>query len=281
MNIFKSHAIYNFETRLRQDGTPENAGFTLDSGILFNEAKHIKQYFMRFENINIPLTYYNIDGFNNTFKVIETDGVTPHTLTIVLDQGNYTASELIGELEGLLDAASISIGDSNNYTLTYDIHRNKITFLYDGGTSTSVTIQTIATGSTLNDALGLGKPDTVHILTLDNTLVLADGVDSEAPFSVNVDLKNYIFIDTNISSKNHHRNGRKSSHGVKIDMNVERNENRIFENHQGAMVRMNDRSAITEVNVRLVDEFGNTINLNGSDYSFDLVVYELTKDEIN
>lgn len=275
--MIKSHTINVLSSRDRlAGGTSSNFRIILDSPILLNQASHVKQYFMRFENINIPLTFYNIDSNFNTFKVIETDGVTPHTITIVIDEGNYTISELIAELETQLDA---NTQDANNYTLTYDITTNKITFKYDAGTSTSVTVDTIDNGSTLNYALGFGIPNTDLVTDLDNNQVFVDGVGQDTLFVVNVDIKSHIHLETGITTKNYHRGGRKANIGVKINMDVDRNQNKIFQNHDGALIRMNNSHTINHLEIRLVDDFGNIINLNGSDWTFDFNVYELTLDK--
>lgn len=272
--MIKSHTINGLGSRVRNaNGTSSKFRINLKTPIVLNQASHLKQYYMRFENINIPLSYYNIDSNWNTFKVIETDGVTPHTITIVVDEGNYTISELIAELETQLDA---NTQDSNNYTLTYDIVRNKITFLYNAGTSTSVTVDSIANGSTLNYALGFGIPDTDLITNLDSTQVFVDGVEQETTYIVNVDIKNHIYMKTNVTSKNYHRDGRKANIGVKIDMNVDRNQNKVFENHEGACVRLNNSHTINHIEIDIVDEFDNNVKLNGADWTFDFNIYELT-----
>ena len=277
---YKNHVSIEINSRRRTRGSIENFTTLLGHQITFSQSPQ-KQYYMRLENIQIPVSFYQINSTNNSFRVIETDGITPHTLTITIDEGNYTITELLTELESALDTASAASGDSNTYTTSYDDISNKITIRYDGGTSTSVTIDTIANGSTMNVVLGIGKKDTDSITGGDTTLVLADGVDSVAPNAVDLHYYSYIIVGTSLTSSNYYDEDGQLNIGCRVPIVVDRNIVNYFSNFDGHMTRLNNRGPISSISFVLSDEFGNVIDLNEVDWSCEVCIYELTKDKPN
>lgn len=270
---YKPHISLELNSKKRTRGSIEDFTVLLGHQITFSQ-KPSKSYFMRLENIQIPYSFYQVNSNNNVFKLTETDGVTPHNISITIDEGNYTITELLTELEAGLDAAT---QDANNYTLTYDDITNKITIRYDGGTSTSITIDTIANGSTLNELLGLGKPDTNTITGDDNSLVLADGVDSVAPNSVDLHYISYIIVETSITSNNHYDEDGQLHIGARVPITQDRNVINFFQNHEGHLTRLNNKGVMSEIRMILKDENGNTINLNKVDWSCEVCIYELSE----
>lgn len=272
---YKTHYKSKFDSRIRDFGTPENFQVQLADDITFSN-KPSRRYYMRLEDISFPLTFYNISSNFNTLKVIETDGITPHTLTITLTPGNYTIQEIVSEIETALDLAT---QDANDYTITYNVKTNKVTFKYDGGSSTSVTIDTIANGSTLNYVLGVGVPVTPLITDLDTTLVLASGVPQVAPNSVKVNTIDYINIITNITSHNGYLHGQRTNIGVFLTPKGDRNEVIRFNNDSGPRVELNSKHTLNSIRFRLEDNFGNDIDLNGHNYHFNLHIEELVNEK--
>lgn len=271
---FKPHVSLELNSRRRTRGTIENYRTFLSHQIKFNQSPK-KQYFMRLENIQLPKSYYDINSTNNVFQVIETDGVTPHTVTITISPGNYTITELLTELESGLDT---NTQDANDYTLSYDDVTNKVTVRYDGGTSTSVTIDTIANGSTLNQVIGFGKADTDNITGGDNTTVLADGVDSVAPNCVNMRVNPYIVVETSITSRNHYNEDEQINIGARVPLLIDRNEYQYYENTEGHLTMLNNKGPISEISLTLRDEYGNVVDLNECEWYCEMVIYELTRD---
>ena len=274
-DLFKEHVSIEINSRRRSRGTIEDFKTYLDHQITFSQ-KPTKSYWLRLENIQIPFSFYQLTNFN-VFQVIETDGITPHTLTITTPVGNYTITELLTELEAALDVASAGSGDTNTYTLSYDDVTNKITLRYDGGTSTSVTIDTIANGSTMNGVLGLGKADTSDITGGDTTLVLADGVDSVAPNCVDLHVVSYVIVETDITSQNYYNKDRQLHLGARVPINVDRNEVQYFANFDGHLSKMNNKGPLSSIQFTLKDEFGNVLDLCEVDWSCEVVISELTE----
>jgi hypothetical protein len=267
----KSHVIIDINSKDRDSGTSiEQPKFTLSHQITFSQSPS-KSYYMRLENTLLPKSFYDIDSNNNTFLVIEDDG-TPSTLTVNISPGNYTITELLTELETELDT---NTADANAYTLSYDDITNKVTFNCAFGTSTSVTIDSIANGSTLNALLGFGK----NTPTLsDSQISLTNGVDNTATYVVDLDTKSYVIIEaTNLTSKNYYDKNIQKHVGQIIPMNVDRNEKQHFENSDGHLSLLNGKQSFNRVEFILKDEDGNILDLNGIDWSTTLCIYEMTE----
>lgn len=268
---FKSHVIIDLNSKDREtNSTLENPIFRLSHQITFSQNP-IKSYFMRLENTLIPKTFYDIDSNNNVFQIIEDDGVTQTTITITIDEGNYTITELLTELETQLDTNTV---EANDYTLSYDTITNKITISCVFGTATSVIIDTIANGSTLNNPLGFSRSSPTLI---DSQITLSTGVDEIASYSVDLDSKSYIMIESNITSKNcYDKNSQKHLGGI-IPVNVDRNEKIFFGNADGYKILINGKQPLSSLQLKLKDENGNSLDLNGTDWSTTLCIYELTE----
>lgn len=278
MSIYKTHVCLEVNSRRRTRGTIEDMQLELSHQITFSQ-KPSKSYWLRFENVQMPLSFYQVDADFNTFQWIETGG-SAATLTIIIPVGNYTITELLVELEGLADAKSFGLGNIDTFTFTYDDKTNKISLRYDsgpGGDSTAITIDTIANGSTINSMLGLGKADTNTITGGDVTLVLADGVASVAPNCVDLHRCAYVDIETSLTSNTHYDEDQQKHIGVRVPMLVDRNEVQYFGNHTGALSKLNNKGPIGNLGFRLLNEEGNLKNLCQVDWSGDMCIYELTE----
>ena len=220
---------------------------------------------MRLEGTLMPKTFYDIDSTNNFFRVI--DSVSNNDATI--PPGNYTITELLTELESQLDT---NTNDGSAFTLTYDDITNKVTILFVSAGSN--TIETIANGSTLNALLGFGNTSSGET---DIQIVLATTVDFEATYTVDLDTKSYIFIETNITSANYYDKDIQKHVGAIVPINVDRNEKQYHENTDGHLTKLNNKGPISKVEFCLKDEHGNTIALNGAGWSTTMTIYELTE----
>ena len=260
---YKEHVSILLDSKNRTSGTNSNPIFNLEHQILFKQNNK-KQYFAILHNTIIPRTYYEIDSNNNVFRISEQGG---GTLVITIDEGNYTVSELISELESQLDTNTTN---TNNYTLSYDSKTNKITFSFTG-TSTDVTIDSIANGSTLNPVLG------VSVLGNDGTTQINAGVSTEFPHTAQLVNKQYINVFTDLSSNNYYTNTDKQNIGVRVPITVDRNEIQVFNNYEGHRTLLNHTSVISRVELQLRDPNNNILNLNSADWSTELIIYEYTK----
>lgn len=269
----------------RDNGDIECFDYYINNSVLFNKS-NAKSYFMRIENVMIPKTFYDIDGTNNRFRILEYDGLLINgfvgdMIVINIPHGNYTIIELLTQLETELDLLTMNF---NDYTLTYDDITNKISFLYSGVTSINVKIQTIESGSTLNEVLGFGK----KILTnqtingngnaiTDNEITILATIPHNASYEVDLDTKSYVIIETDITSNNFFDKHYQKHIGVIVPMTVDRNQKQYYANHNGHMTKLNNKNALNKMRFKLLDEYGNTINLRGINWSFELNIYQFTE----
>ncbi len=270
---YKPHISLELQSRTRTRGSIEDYFVSLSHQIKFSQ-KPSKTYWLRLENIQIPKSYYDIDSNFNRIQWIETSG---GTFFIDVPVGNYTITELLTELESLMDALSLLSGDTNSFTFTYDDITNKIDITWTGGSS-AVSIDTIANGSTINQVLGLGKADTTNITGGDSAFVMGvDGDTFDAPNCVDLHTKSFIVIETDLSSNNYYTPDAVVHLGVRVPMLVDRNEVQYFGNHDGHLSLMNSKAPLSSLQLTLKDEFGNPIDLCEVDWSCEVNIYELTE----
>jgi hypothetical protein len=276
---YEPYITLEVNSKDRTKGNVEDFSYHLSHQIKFNQGRS-KSYFMRIENVMIPKTFYDIDSTNNSFRVLEDDGVGgDDVVTATIPAGNYTITELLVELEGQLDT---NTANTNAYTLSYDDITNKISFEYSGATSADVTVDTIANGSTLNDLLGFGK-DTTSLQSIggtastDTAQVFASGVAQNPPYVVDLDTKSYVIVEVDITSDNYYDNDSQKHIGIHVPINVDRNDKQYFSNHDGSMLKINSKHPLGNINFRLLDEYNNEIDLNGVNWSCELNIYQLTE----
>jgi len=267
---YKSHVIIDFNSKDRDGGTIEEPRFCLSHQIKFSQSP-TKSYYMRLEGTLIPKTFYDVDSTNNILLMIEDFG-SPSPINVEITPGNYTITELLTLVEAELDTET---SNSNAFTLTYDDTTNKVSFLVAfGGSETGVRIDTIANGSTLNDLLGIGK---TSFGLADVAIELADATTVEMTNVVDLDTKSYIFVETDLTSANYYDKNIQKHVGAIVAINVDRNEKQYFENSDGHLTLLNNKGPLSVVKFHLRDEFDNTIDLNGAEWSTTMAIYELTE----
>ena len=263
----KTHIVLDIRSDQRTEGDSNIFEVMLNKTINFNKlANKERTYSLRIENIILPVTFYQIDSNYDTFLFDEYNGVTTNSLSIQVTHGNYTASDLIAELESKMDVAT---AQGNNYLITFSDITGKITIAYSGGASTTVTVDSYTNGSTLNPFLGFSEVISTDTTT---TVILTGG--TEAPNAVNLTIKDSVYIDTDIQSHNHINKKGKISLGAFVPINVDRGQKVHFTNEGAAKIRYSQANNIDHLNVRLLDPFGKAIDLNGLPYSFQMVWYE-------
>lgn len=254
---YKTHVVLEVDSAERSRGVPGNFELLLKRHITFNKQR---QYFMRLENIRVPISYYNINSTNNVFRVEEDNGVSQTVIVATIPQGNYIISELLDELETQLNAATTQ---SNTYTLNKSNITGKVSISFTGG-STTITVQTITSGSTLNTILGFE----------DATYSTTDSVILVAPNHALLSPIRYLLIESSITSSNYYSVNHQKRIGVKVPV-IELRENvQLFLNDNGPRFKVDNYHSLHKLDFRVVDNLGNQIDFNGVDYSFELVIYE-------
>ena len=113
MPQLKQHAtvIVENDHRALKSKSATNFIYQLTQPIKFSKRSYNKQYYIRIENVRIPISFYNINSSNNTFGWTgSTTGVCSFNLT----PGNYTIDDLKDEVE-----LEMNGDDLNTYTITF------------------------------------------------------------------------------------------------------------------------------------------------------------------
>lgn len=263
----KIHAVILVDSDRRYNGeanaNESNFSFRLTHPITFYKRNKDKQYFIRIENIRLPVSFYSINSDYNVFTF--NDGSADYGFTIT--QGNYTIDELIAEVQTQMNATA----SGNTYTLTYDDITQKTTIASDGvqaGTTTTIT----ATDSG----------------SLTNTLYLPLGFDllqtiADAGSSIgnNVSYTNTIkyakLLLDNVNSNNVYNDTAVQKVAVSIPITEVRNEFQFYKNDNGYKIKLPNIPTINELRIKLTDSNDNILNLNGVPFCFDVCFYELNQ----
>lgn len=268
----KVHAVILVDSKDRRTGVSNSITdyhYYLVSGsngngrpISFEKRSKSKQYFIRLENIRIPVSFYAIASDNNTFTFDESTGNSDVTITV--SPGNYTIDELITEVETQMDA-----GGTNAYTITYDEITQKITIASDGAggnfsfdtvfTSTLLAILGYEGTETITGASNVTGTNVAYTNTRRYFKLLLDSINS-----------NNVYDVTGVKKVACH-----------IPINEVRNEFIFFTNNNGYKIKLPSMPTITDFRVKLLYHDNVEPDLNGLDWSFDIVIYEYNSNEMS
>ena len=271
----KPHISYEVNSKNRTRGCIEDFDIEIHQAIFSQNPN--KQYYARLEDVLLPHSFYNINISNNTLFVQEENGAGGFdaALDITVAPGNYTITELITEIESQLDSETAR---SNAYTITYNDITNKLLVSFTGATSASIRVDTVASGSTLNNMLGFVNADD----TTTQTLILESNA-TENTYPVDLDIESYVNILTNLNLDNYYRGEDKINVICRVPMNVDRFQVQYFENTSGVRHKISSKAPVKHLRFRLEDESLNNANstvpfsMNDTNYSFKLVIYEWEK----
>lgn len=260
----KVHAVVKVDSKQRQTISPSNTDFSyfIQTPINFYKRSPLKQYFVRLENVKIPMSFYNVNDNYDTINWTEFDGAIIFGITTTIPHGNYTIDELASQISVSMTA------DSNygtTYTMLYDDIKQKMTIVGVGGTATEVNF----TGGNLLPMIGVNQPQ-ITGYPIASTITIGDG----AAYSSNWRYLK-LFID-NMNSNNIYNSTGIQRIGLEVPVNEFRNSFIYFDNHDGYLSKMNNMSVINSFNVKLTDFNNNVIDLQKVPWSFDVVFYELT-----
>jgi hypothetical protein len=132
--------ILNSDNAIQNNGSFLSDVYFKFIGLLADEPD-IEEITISVQNAQIPISFYNINVYNNILNI--TYNATPYTLT--LTRGNYNSTTLINEI--LLKLQAISITD---ITIATSSTTGIITFTRAGGLNF-----TINSTGTINKVLGL------------------------------------------------------------------------------------------------------------------------------
>lgn len=265
------HRILNIDSKFR-----ENYDYRQSANHTLTLSERIKDVnTMELITTSIPITFYNIfsdpnciDQGNNYIKITN---VTTSTVTVLkLTNGYYTPSTLKAEINAKLTAASIT-------NLSYDISNNKSTFTVTGGNTLTITTNVDANGNTNNSNLlnnlawHLGFRFDSYTITSSAVLVSECIIDLKYP--------RYLYVIVDDFSRVNENNFHIITPGYRMDKNIiakiaipnmNYGEVLVATRENGYLVsdirRYNGTTHIGKLQIRIIDEYGQTVNFNGSDF---------------
>lgn len=264
--ISKVHAIIHVDSRGRNEGLSKSKTdflYELTQPINFYKRSENKQYFIRVENVKVPVSFYNISSNYNT---INFTSVTDGAQTITLTPGNYTIDELIAELETQMNAVLTTVID-----ITYSEFTQKVSI------STATEALTSVSGSLL-DIIGFTGVSTIATGGVEAPFVAYTNTASNLKLMISNIVSNNVYSNSIVSGQFKQTNLQNVS--LMIPVKEIRNEFVFFDNHTGPMIKLPNISSVKNINVRLVDMYNNTVDLNGLFFTFDLVIYEYNKNPL-
>ncbi len=259
--VLKQHAtlVIENDNRALKSKSATDFIYLLTQSIKFIKKSDKKQYYVRIENIRIPISMYNINSTNNSLTFL--DAASTETATIV--EGNYTVDELIAELQVQMNLQVTG----TPYTLTYDDITQKINIA-----NSSANILTIQNTTNLNVIIGFDEGQTVAATGNANGNNIAY---TNTMRHLKLQIAN--IVSNNLYSNDENRVTQIQPIGVIIPITEIRNEFQYYSNHQGPLIKLSNIMSVNEINVKLLDPNNNVVDLNGVPFGFEIVFYEFNK----
>ena len=192
--------------------------------------------YLSVQNVSIPYSFYNINESNNMLEYI-LDG---SLYTIYIPVSNYNINQFIEYLSSVM----------NGFTIVYSSRTNKITFIHN----------------TFNFSF-LASSTCYKIIGMKEKLnYTSDGFTLESDKCVNMMTVNSIFVLSNLMTYNI-ASSLPNSQNILCQVLVNNSPNSIIQysntNHFRTNLFIN---RLSNINLKLVDEYNNTINLNGLNF---------------
>jgi len=196
----------------------------------------------------IPYTWYNINSMNNTLSYA-INGVQS---LLIIEQGNYNAIQL---------ASYLTTNIANNTTVTYNSITNKFKFT---NVINTFTIYNNVTTTCL------------HILGLAGSSLSSFSASSMGPLSsmssINLQTKHCVCVQSNFISGNIN-NSAKNAGTILCSIPVNGQPYSMLSYAPNKLIRTNIyNNSINLINLRLVDQMGNLVDLNGLDWTITLQI---------
>lgn len=260
--------LYNIDSKFRNKTSyPNSANFVynrMDQTVgttsvvePFNEKNVIE---MRILSLELPNTIYYISSTRGNNKI--NIGGADKTI----DNGSYTENELATALSALV----------TNITFTYNNSTGKMT-INNNNNNGSVIITFTASGT---DYPSLGT-----IIGFTNTITIQHQTSSTGSNIVSEPTQPYLFLRINdfgnLINKNRRYVGKIISESVKtvsnektgdVNINILSNQYKLVSN----IIKFDQPTNIQNLSISLEDEYGNTIDLNGGEWSFTLETTVIT-----
>lgn len=247
MSIKNESGLLYVDSRRRDTGTSSDFSITWNEDISMDAIGLL--------SVVIPNTLYNINQYNNVISVSE--GV--NTVSVSITQGVYNIS---GLLTTLGTALTNDLTLTGTYSLTLDATTQKVV----ASCSTNFRINIDSDGDGLASSLGF--------IT---TRTQATSHTADQLYDISGERIVYIQLDLPLSSR--FNKERRDILGAIPIVEAEFGGiiSKSFESDQ-QMIYFGDRQYINSLNVRLIDGKGRLVDLNGTEWSFE-IAFQRNKDE--
>lgn len=208
---------------------------------LISANQNIKRITCSILNAEIPYSYYNVNIYNNVFRI----NVSGTDYTITITPGNYNANTLITEIITKLAIVSVT-----SVSITLSPYTGKLTF-----TTTSPSMTILYTNNTANKFLGF------------NTIADSSGTTIIGLYPLNLLYTLKIRIASSALISNYLDSASNSSNFLASFPVTAQNFGVIlYENP----LNIQSEISLTELNsfdLKILDDFGNLINFNNVDWT--------------
>jgi len=242
-------------------GDPEfnNAGrFNLFETINANDDEILT---VELVSATIPNSFYNLSNNNNNNKIKFKEGANDY-VELTIDSGSYDINELSTKLKTLLEAQSITFGNSYTYTFTYDEINNLINITNSGNDA----VFDFTGNNTCRRFLGF----TSSIQTISN----ANGITSNRAVDI-TDTRNSIFVrlpNLNNNKVIESNNGKFSNVIAQIPVELSRNTFFTYNPPIGFRCELNQKT-INSIDILITyQEEQNNINFEKADWEINLLI---------
>lgn len=235
-----SQTILVFESLDSTNGDPHNSKWVLDTPV-----RNIVSF--RIQDFEVPFSYHPVNSYNYAIRF--TDNV-PNTYNITLTAGVYSPDELATEIQTQMNAAMVG------FTVTYNESTMKFTI------ANASQFEILTTGTSATRLLGLSG-DTWLVTSWESDNV------------IDLSYTRHILVESNLASMiNSPKVNGQTSHIIhRFACNGNPGDVLIEQGRLNAMFRVTDqRRQLSEVTMRIVDDAGNEIDLNGLGFTCTLLV---------
>jgi hypothetical protein len=240
----------NSRTANKQNGSTSSCIFNLPN----IEVRQDEKAYINVKQAVIPFSWYNVNETNNKLNML-IGGVNMYSLSIPF--GNYNINQLISYLSSQI---SLFPGNDKALTIAYSIQTNKLTF-----TQIHHTLRLLAT-STCFELLGFNEGTQYDATNTSGTIYVLNSVNGINLFVVRqvyIASDNFILNNVNASNPN--------DSNILASVCVTGNPNSVIQ-YENTTTRhlIHHLNNITNLQIKLLDQDGDLLNLNGVNWSITL-----------
>lgn len=244
--------IYDIVVNSENRNTPTT---TTSTNFIISLANPINERYIAYalKSATIPKSYYNVQSGRNTIQILD----SVNTKTIVVPPGNYTLALLMSTIQTAINAVS-----PDTFTITYDAVTARVTIT---STFNDFAINPNAFGLESLVVQQLGWNLGINYTSLTGSLTAPNMADVSGIKSAYIEIAEFT---------KYVRNTTNAFHNFRIGMNGQFGDVIYWTDesgyHQYFNVQQANKSNIKNLNIRLVDEYGEDLDLNGLEWAFTL-----------